>query len=58
MPERTHDAKYWAQVTKGMDFTTEDRIDFTRYNRILRNGMMGNKPYPTAPTARDARESR
>jgi hypothetical protein len=58
VPKRTHDAKYWARVTKGMDFTAEDRVDFAHYNRILWKGMMGDKPYPAAPTGRDLRQNR
>jgi len=53
-----HDAKYWARVTKGMDFTTEDRLDPADFNRILWKGVMGNKPYPAAPTGKDLRQNR
>jgi len=41
-------AKYWAHVTKGMDFTDADRVDGGAFNRILWKGIMGNKPYPHA----------
>ena len=58
VPKPTHDAKYWARVTKGMDFTCEDRFDFARYNRILWKGLMGNKTYPAAPTGMDLRQNR
>ena len=58
VPKPTHDAKYWARVTKGMDFTAEDRFDFARYNRILWQGMMGDAPYPTAQTGKDLRQNR
>jgi hypothetical protein len=53
-----HDSTYWADVTKGMDFSAEDRIDFDQYNHILWNGLMGGKPYPTAPTGTDLRDNR
>ena len=43
---------------QGMDFTAEDRVDFAAYNRILWKGMMGNKPYPAAPTGLDLRQNR
>jgi hypothetical protein len=46
VPKPAHDAKYWARVTKGMDFTDADRVDGAAFNRILWKGMMGNKPYP------------
>jgi DNA-binding beta-propeller fold protein YncE len=58
VPKSTHDAKYWAQVTKGMDFTTEDKFDFATYNRILWKGLMGNKPYPDIRTGKDLRQNR
>jgi hypothetical protein len=41
-----------------MDFTSEDRMDFAGYNRILWKGLMGNKPYPAAPTGIDLRQDR
>ena len=58
VPKPTHDAKYWARATKGMDFTSEDRMDFADFNRILWKGLMGNKPYPAAPTGMDLRQNR
>ena len=58
VPKPTHDAKYWARVTKGMDFTTEDRLDPQDFNHILWGGIMGRKPYPAAPTGSDLRQSR
>jgi DNA-binding beta-propeller fold protein YncE len=54
----THDAQYWAKATLGMDFSSEDRIDFECYNRILWAGLMGNKPYPDEPTGKDLRRNR
>ncbi len=46
VPKPTHNAKYWARVTKGMDFDDADRVDPVDFNRILWKGMMGNRPYP------------
>jgi DNA-binding beta-propeller fold protein YncE len=54
----TPDSKYWAQVTKDMDFTDADRVDGGLFNRILWKGMMGRKPYPAAPTGKDLRQNR
>ena len=53
-----HDSAYWTEVTKGMDFSVEDRIDFNKYNHILWKGMMGDKPYPETPTGLDLRQNR
>jgi DNA-binding beta-propeller fold protein YncE len=57
-PKPARDAKYWARVTKGMDFSSEDRFDFATYNRILWKGLMGKKPYPAEPTGIDLRHNR
>jgi hypothetical protein len=58
VPKPARNANYWAQVTKGMDFTTEDRVDPADFNRILWKGMMGRKPYPAAPAGTDLRQNR
>ena len=58
VPKPTHNATYWAQATKGMDFSSEDRFDFARYNRILWKGLMGDTPYPAAATGIDLRRNR
>jgi hypothetical protein len=54
----THDSNYWAAVTKGMDFTVEDNMDFRAYNHVLWQGMMGDKPYPEVPSGKDMRANR
>jgi hypothetical protein len=48
IPKSTHDASYWARVTKGLDFSDADRVDPLLYNRILWKGMMHNRPYPSS----------
>jgi hypothetical protein len=58
VPKPPHDAKYWARVTKGMDFSTEDRLDPVNFNRILWKGMMGNKPYPAGLAGIEPRQDR
>lgn len=45
IPKSTHDAQYWARVTKGLDFSDADRVDPLLYNRILWQGMMPGRPY-------------
>jgi len=55
VPKAPHDAKYWARVTKGMDFSDADRLDGPAFNRILWKGLMGGKPYPAAATGKDLR---
>ena len=51
-------SQYWSRVTKGLDFSEADRIDGRVFNRILWKGMMGDKPYPSAPTGIDLRQNR
>jgi len=46
VPKPSHDAKYWARVTKGFDFSKEDRVDPVAYNRILWKGLKGDTVYP------------
>lgn len=46
IPKSTHDAAYWAHVTKGFDFSKEDRVDPVAYNRILWKGLKGDQVYP------------
>jgi len=58
VPKSTHDAKYWARVTRGMDFSDADRVDPVLYNRILWKGMMGGRPYPAALRASNIRRDR
>jgi YVTN family beta-propeller protein len=58
VPKPVRDAAYWARVTQGMNFTTEDRLPPGQFNRILWEGMMGGKPYPATPTGIDLRLGR
>jgi hypothetical protein len=58
VPQPAHDARYWARVTKGMDFSDADRLDGGAFNRILWQGLMGDKPYPAGPTGKDLRQNR
>lgn len=43
----THDASYWAKVTRWFDFTDADQVPPAAYNKVLWKGLMGSKPYPT-----------
>jgi DNA-binding beta-propeller fold protein YncE len=58
VPKAMHEAAYWARVSAGVDFTSEDRMDFASYNRILWEGLMGDTPYPAAHTGLDLRQNR
>jgi YVTN family beta-propeller protein len=57
-PKPLHDAAWWADKTKGFDFTEADRIDSALYNRVLWEGTMGATPYPTARSGLDLRHDR
>jgi len=52
-PRPTHDAAWWAQKTKGMDFSSEDLNDPAAFNRIIWEGLKGGKPYPTVRSGAD-----
>ncbi len=43
-------AQYWANVTRGYDWSAEDRGDADAYNRVLWKGIKGGKAYPTPQT--------
>jgi hypothetical protein len=58
VPKSRHNGRYWGKVTKGMDFSTEDKFDFAQYNRVLWKGIMGERPYPATPTGKDLRQNR
>lgn len=45
----THSGRYWAIKTRGLDFSSEDKVDAMAYNKLLWEGLMGNTPYPSAP---------
>jgi len=57
LPRPTHDAAWWEAKTRGFDFSVEDRIDSEKFNRILWEGLMGDKPYPTTRSGIDLRHS-
>ena len=46
VPKPTHDAQYWAHVTKGMDFLKADDVNPEAFNRILWKGLKGDVLYP------------
>jgi hypothetical protein len=58
IPKPTHDAAYWADKTKNFDFSREDRVDPDKFNRIVWEGLHGNKPYPTVRSGFDLRRNR
>jgi len=54
-----HDSKWWAVATKGFDFSSEDKVDADKFNRLLWAGIMGDKvPYPTVRNHKNLRYDR
>lgn len=53
-----HDAAWWAEHTKGMDFSVEDHLDTPKFNRVLWQGTMGDAAYPGLRTGADLRINR
>ncbi|HEX4168814.1 MAG TPA: hypothetical protein VHZ55_25400, partial [Bryobacteraceae bacterium] len=51
----THDSTYWAEVTKGFDFSGEDRVNADLFNRVLWQGLKGTR-YPTKRTQTNFRD--
>jgi hypothetical protein len=43
-----HDAAYWANATRGFDFSDADRVPPDLFNEVLWNGLMDGAPYPTS----------
>jgi DNA-binding beta-propeller fold protein YncE len=42
-----HDAAYWGKMTRGFDFSVEDRVPEGLMNKVFWDGLMGGRPYPT-----------
>jgi len=58
IPKPTHDAAWWEARTKDFDFSQEDRVDSDKFNRVIWEGLMGEKPYPTTRSGADLRQNR
>ncbi len=54
----THKGEYWADVTKGFDFSIEDHMDGAAYNRVLWRGLMGGEYPQRVTTGLDLRKNR
>ena len=49
----THNAQYWADKTRGFDFSAEDRVPAELYNKILWEGLKGT-PAPATKGDEDS----
>ena len=59
IPRPTHDAAYWADKTKGFDFSVEDHLgNVEKFNRIVWEGLKGSAPYPAQRNGADLRQKR
>jgi len=52
----THDGAYWAAKTRGMDFSSEDKVDAVGFNKIVWQGLM-QTPYPEVRSGADLRRA-
>ena len=52
----THDGAYWAAKTRGMDFSSEDKVDAVGFNKIVWQGLM-HTPYPEERSGADLRSA-
>ncbi len=48
-----HSAAWWAERTRGMDFSVEDHLDSNKFNHLVWEGTMGARPYPTDRSGED-----
>lgn len=56
-----HDARppaYWARLTRGFDWSQEDRIPSALFNQILWKGLTGGAPYPMVRSGKDLSQHR
>jgi YVTN family beta-propeller protein len=53
----TQTSAYWANATKGLDFSIEDNLDGAAYNRILWKGLKAGN-YPDSASGIDLRRNR
>lgn len=56
-----HDAQpsaYWARLTRGFDWSQEDRVPAVLFNQILWKGLTGGAPYPIARSGKDLSQHR
>jgi len=52
------DAAYWAEQTKGYDFSIEDNIDSAAFNLVLWEGLKKDEPYPAERSGHDLSSNR
>lgn len=57
-PKPLHDAAWWAEKTRDFDFSDADRNDNDLSNRVLWEGTMPGKSYPTLRSGLDLRQNR
>ena len=57
-PTSLRDASWWAEKTRGMDFSVEDHLDTAKFNQILWAGTMGGQAYPESRSGEDLRADR
>jgi hypothetical protein len=54
-----HDAAYWGERMRGLDFSRSDHADTGRFNRVLWAGLKGEDvPYPAVRSGRNLRAKR
>ena len=41
-----HDVAYWAEASRGFDFSDADRVPADLYDEVLWEGVMDGQPFP------------
>ncbi|HEV2326426.1 MAG TPA: beta-propeller fold lactonase family protein [Terracidiphilus sp.] len=54
----SHPAAFWAQQTRGFDWSKEDHVPALLFNQILWKGLTGGAPYPAARSGEDFSQNR
>ena len=55
---RERDPPYWAEATRDLDFSAEDRVDAERFNRVIWAGQRGEAAYPALRSGANLRAGR
>jgi YVTN family beta-propeller protein len=53
-----HNGTWWQERTRNLAFDGPDKNDAIGYDKLLWEGLVGNRPYPAARSRKDLRENR
>jgi hypothetical protein len=53
-----HNGTWWQNRTRNLSFDGPDRNDALAYDKLLWEGIVGDRPYPSARSRKDLRANR